>query len=47
MRVKSNYMLVYHLDLALLICTAFGLSLQSNCMSCVYCYMEIIKMLEL
>lgn len=25
MRVKSNYMLVYHLDFALLVCAAFGL----------------------
>lgn len=40
-------MLVYHL--ALLICAAVGLSLQTYCMSSVsniYCYMGISKMLE-
>lgn len=50
MRVKSNYMLVYHMDFALLMCAAFDLSLQPNCMnfvSKVYCYLGVSKMLEL
>ncbi len=50
MRVKSNYMPVYHLDLALSVCAAFGLSLQLHCMNCVsevYCCTGVIKMFEL
>lgn len=50
MRVKSNYMLVYHLDFALSVCAAFGPSLQLNCRSGVpdvHCYMGIIDILKL
>lgn len=47
MRVKSNCMPVYHLDLALSFCAAFGLCLVYHWMVIFFCNVGTVKIFQL